>query len=1021
MKKTFRKAVCIALVLAFCLSLFSSVTYALADDEPALDRSALSMLLGGSLETLTVTGVPEGTDITWASDDLRVARVSNGKVVSVGEGTANITAQVGEKTLTCVVTVHSDDLLVANDVFILDTDGNPIYAHMSSIYKYKEGEPYYWYGVSSGSNVSYYDTLKTGNGTPGGGGTSTVRCYSSYNLVDWKFEGVVCTSGQGGWSGFGRMGVVYCPATDTYVLASQGGGGIAFGDSDTPQGPFTYRGVKTLNNLLPDPCITAGPGDMTMYYDNNTGRAYIVYCSNNVDIGGSQDLWHTLAERGVCYIAELDENDGFLSIKANYEFYDTKKDTYYNLRREGGREANCMFYYDGWYYNAASGLAGWNVSPSFYMGGARTPIDKTYTNEVGLPNNMTPMRGSNSNFSHSSQVVGFVTIDTPVTEQAPKGQLVLEFADRWCDKLSNHTGGHGIGYYVFAPLSFLDPQTAPPTTKEDEPKTPNPLQYKLKPDGTPNVDYYPWGDAESYYPFLPEGYPYGEWKRPDWDIPVFNSLSQFYLDIENGTWEPGPNNNYLDNPEFEQDRLDKSEYMTWDGIRTTAANADVRYPVIQDYVNEPNGWKAEHIAGQTAQINYGGNRNNTETDRVWQLIAPGSTTQNWYSSWAGNYTWYHGYTKRNLGTDPYKTRTYQSVDLPNGLYNFYGWVRSSGGQNEAYVYAGDQKVDISDPIDSWTLVTFEDILVTDGQIEVGFYSDAEADQWAFFDDFALIAAPVAKSELATLVAEAQTVNSAAYTSADWAELSDALDEAEALLEDDDARQTWINAAWAKLYLAINNPIDAVKAKISADAASVGLNTAASYTVSLENANGAGVITLSIIADGRYLDLTTATGLNGFSILEQLSWEYIGGQMWKGAVKLYCPGFVQSNNPLDVLKISGVTLDLLGDTKVTLTSFAVTGDVNGVSRTMPSVITAAEAVTSVVFKTVFSKYDLNHDGKIDELDLAIVVYYYLANDLEADWDVVKFDIASAKDCDVALNGRVDLADMIEVIANYCDSY
>ncbi|MCL2165250.1 MAG: hypothetical protein FWH55_12900, partial [Oscillospiraceae bacterium] len=72
-------------------------------------------------------------------------------------------------------------------------------------------------------------------------------------------------------------------------------------------------------------------------------------------------------------------------------------------------------------------------------------------------------------------------------------------------------------------------------------------------------------------------------------------------------------------------------------------------------------------------------------------------------------------------------------------------------------------------------------------------------------------------------------------------------------------------------------------------------------------------------------------------------------------------------------------------------------------------------------TVFSKYDLNHDGRIDELDLAIVVFYYLANDLEADWEVVMFDIASAKDCDVAVNGRVDLADMIEVIANYCDSY
>ncbi|MCL2164778.1 MAG: hypothetical protein FWH55_10415 [Oscillospiraceae bacterium] len=213
----------------------------------------------------------------------------------------------------------------------------------------------------------------------------------------------------------------------------------------------------------------------------------------------------------------------------------------------------------------------------------------------------------------------------------------------------------------------------------------------------------------------------------------------------------------------------------------------------------------------------------------------------------------------------------------------------------------------------------------------------------------------------------------------------------------------------------------VFADIRADAAAVGVNTPASYTVSLDNAKGAGVVTLSFTADSRYLDLTNATALNGFTILDPLSWEYVGSQLWKGTVKLYCPGFVQNNDPLDILRISGVALNLLGDTTVTLTDIAVSGDVYGYAGEIPSVIKTAEAATSIVSKTVFSKYDLNHDGKIDELDLAIVVYYYLANDLEADWEVVKFDIASAKDCDVALNGRVDLADMIEVIANYCDSY
>lgn len=803
MRNTIKKGFSLVLICAFCLSLFSFGTSALADDGLALDKTELSMLLGGSLETLTVINAPPGADIKWSSDDLRVARVSNGKVISVSQGTANITAEVGGTTLTCVVTVYKDDLLVANDVFLYDTAGNPIFAQSGSIYKYKEGEPYYWYGVSFVSSQSYYDSLKTGNGTPRSGGAASVVCYSSYNLVDWEYEGVMCTGGQDNWptGWFARIGVVYHAASDTYVLCGQGGSAVAFGYSSTPEGPFTFHGTQRVDDLLPDGCDTGRTGDQTIYYDNRTGKAYVVYCNDGVDGTTSygQDLWHTLPERGVIYVAELDPDDRFLSMKTAHEIYDTKKDTHYNLRREGGREANCIFYYDGWYYNAASGLAGWNTSPNFYMGGARDPMDKTYVNEVGLPNNMTPMRGSSSNFSHSSQVVGFVTIDTPVSEQAPKGQLVLGLGDRWTNMLGNHTGGFGIGYNVFAPLSFLDPDTAAPQTKEDEPKTPNPLQYLYNPDGTPHEDN-PYESMDSFYPFIPETYPHDEWQRPEWDIPVFNSLSQFYLDIEAGTWEPGPNNNYLDNPEFEQDRIDKTQrgFFLADGT-------EINYPVVQDYVNEPNGWKAEHIAGQTAQINYGGNRNSNNRDKIWQLIAPGTegtTNQNWYSAWAGGMTWYHGYTKRNLGTDPYKTKTYQEVDVPDGRYNFYGWVRSSGGQKEAYVYAGENKSNINTAIDEWTLVTIEDVLITGGQVEVGFYSDAAADQWAFFDDFALIAAPVEKSELSALVDEAQALKEVDHTAATWAVLDEAVNEALAVLVDNDARQTKVNAAWTKLNSAL---------------------------------------------------------------------------------------------------------------------------------------------------------------------------------------------------------------------------
>jgi len=232
------------------------------------------------------------------------------------------------------------------------------------------------------------------------------------------------------------------------------------------------------------------------------------------------------------------------------------------------------------------------------------------------------------------------------------------------------------------------------------------------------------------------------------------------------------------------------------------------------------------------------------------------------------------------------------------------------------------------------------------------------------------------------------------------------------------------ASHATGYIVPDQLMGAVLAEIRADEAAVPVNIQVSFTVSLMNVKGAGVVTLSFTVDGRYLDIASATALNGFSTAPggNLTWEYVGGQVWKATVKVMCPGFVNIDGPLDVLKISGVARDLLGDATVTLTDITVTGDVDGYSSAMPSLIKTAEAVTSVVPKApAYSKYDLNHDGKIDELDLAIVVYYYLANDLEADWDVVLFDIASAKDCDVARNGRVDLADMIEVIANYCNSY
>ena len=75
----------------------------------SLDRDALTVNKGESSDRLTVRYEPENTTddktVTWTSSDENVATVGDGVVTGTGIGTATITAQVGEFTATCEVTV----------------------------------------------------------------------------------------------------------------------------------------------------------------------------------------------------------------------------------------------------------------------------------------------------------------------------------------------------------------------------------------------------------------------------------------------------------------------------------------------------------------------------------------------------------------------------------------------------------------------------------------------------------------------------------------------------------------------------------------------------------------------------------------------------------------------------------------------------------------------------------------------------------------------------------------------------
>ena len=289
---------------------------------------------------------------------------------------------------------------IVNDTFWKDTSGNYIYSQGGGVFQF--GDTYYWYGV-------HYSGAETYAANPSGKNSDTafksVTCYSSKDLVNWKFENDVLTADTKdfGWTYWvGRMGVAYCPTTKKYVLVTQYNDSILFASCDTPTGNFKVERVQDyIDNV-----VKQGTGDQTVFVDDD-GQAYIV-CSNK---GG----------RGHQYISKLRSSD-FLYAKPAVE-----------VAKGSGREGNCLFKYKGKYYFCASDLHGWNASHSYYM-----VADNIY----GPYSSWKVMEGTDEDFSHVTQTGFFYTV------KGTKQETVLFCGDRWSD-----FAGNGIGYNQWVPLT----------------------------------------------------------------------------------------------------------------------------------------------------------------------------------------------------------------------------------------------------------------------------------------------------------------------------------------------------------------------------------------------------------------------------------------------------------------------------------------------------------------------------------------------------------------------------------------
>lgn len=318
-----------------------------------------------------------------------------------------------------------------------DTDGHPINAHGGSVL-FHEGV-YYWYGELKEGRTYLPKVNKAWGGTRvlAGG----VSCYSSRDLQSWKNEGVALTvvpedpdHDLAPENVIERPKVILNARAKKFVMwfhqdspnYAAARSGVAV--SDTPTGPFRYRGsfrpnagVRPLNATDADLAPKAGnllardleggqmARDMTLFVDDD-GAAYQFYASE------SNQTMH---------VSQL--SDDYLRPAGKY------------ARIFVGRayEAPAVFKRYGRYYLIGSGTSGWDPNP------ARAAVAESIFGpwqELG-----NPCRGEGAELTFRGQSAFVLPV-------AGRPDVFIALFDRW------QKWNLADSRYLWLPIEFDDAQ-----------------------------------------------------------------------------------------------------------------------------------------------------------------------------------------------------------------------------------------------------------------------------------------------------------------------------------------------------------------------------------------------------------------------------------------------------------------------------------------------------------------------------------------------------------------------------------
>jgi beta-xylosidase len=319
------------------------------------------------------------------------------------------------------------------DTVWCDTSGHFINAHGGGILFY-DGV-YYWYGEIKNGPTYVPDANKSWGGTRAvNGGFS---CYSSTNLADWKYMGVVLKSVTNDPHSdlscekvMERPKVIFNAKTKKFVMwfhqdeanYSAARSGVAV--SDTPTGPFKYLGSFRPNAGVWPINVTAK--------DKQPGAAN--YLARDFKGGQmARDMTLFVDEDGKAYQFYASEENQTMHVSLLSDDYLKPAGKYARIFIGRSMEAPAVFKHNGRFYIIASGCTGW--APNAARSAAADNIFGPWT-EFG-----NPCRGTNANKTFHGQ-------STYVLPIAGKPDRFIVMFDRW------KQWNLGDSRYLWLPLSF---------------------------------------------------------------------------------------------------------------------------------------------------------------------------------------------------------------------------------------------------------------------------------------------------------------------------------------------------------------------------------------------------------------------------------------------------------------------------------------------------------------------------------------------------------------------------------------